>query len=237
MTIKRSRFLLIACMALIGFSIKTASADEWNKEMTLKFSGAVQIPGKVLQPGKYVFRLADSPSDRNIVQIFSVDQQGRQDYVATILAVPDYRMDTPDKPIVQFEERHIGDPEAIKSWFYPGANYGWHFVYPKSEQLQTAAVAAPPAPPAPAPAAEPALPEPPVEAAEEPPVVVTEQETVIAQVEPTPEPTDDLPGADRILPETAGQSAAFLLAGIVTIGAGLFALSLSLRKVQTQVNR
>ena len=238
MTIKRTRFLLIACLALIGFSMKTAMADELNKEMILTFSGPVQVPGKVLQPGKYVFRLADSTSDRNIVQIFSVDDKGRQEFVATILTVPDYRMETPDKPIVQLEERHLGDPEAIKSWFYPGANTGWHFVYPKSEQLETASIAPPPAAPAPAPAAEPALPEPPAETAEESPVVVIENETLIAQVDPTPEPSDDdLPGADRLLPETAGQSAAFLLAGILTIGAGLFALSLSLRKVQTQVNR
>ena len=147
MTIKRSRFLLIACLALIGFSMKTARADEWDKEMILKFSAPVQVPGKVLQPGKYVFRLADSNSNRNIVQIFSVDDQGRQDFVATILTISDYRMKTPDKPIVQFEERHLGDPEAIKSWFYPGVNTGWHFVYPKSEQLEAASIATPPAPP------------------------------------------------------------------------------------------
>jgi len=238
MTIKRSRFLLIACLALIGFSIKTATADEWNKEMILKFSAPVQVPGKVLQPGTYVFRLADSDSDRNIVQIFSVDYKGRQDFVATILTVPDFRMKTPDKPIVQLEERHLGDPEAIKSWFYPGDNNGWHFVYPKSERLEAASIVPPPAAPAPPPAAEPAAPEPPVATAEESPVLIIERETFISRVELTPDPADDdLPGADRALPETAGHSVAFLLAGIVTMGAGLFALFLSLRKVQLQASR
>src|SRR5215469_14113424 len=120
MTIKFNRFLLIACMALIGLSIKTARADEWDKEMILKFSTPVQVPGKVLQPGKYVFRLADSSSNRNIVQIFSVDENGKQKFVSMIETVPDFLTQTPDKPIVQFAERHIGDPEAIKSWFYPG---------------------------------------------------------------------------------------------------------------------
>ena len=238
MKIKRSRFLLIACLALIGSSIKTAAADEWNKEMILTFSAPVQVPGKVLQPGKYVFRLADSNSDRNIVQIFSVDDQGRQDFVATILTVSDYRLETPDKPMVQFEERHLGDPEAIRSWFYPGDNYGWHFVYPKSEQLETASLAPPPPAPAPAPPAEPAVAEPPVETADGTPVVIIESETLISQVELTPDPAEDgLPDADRVLPETAGHSAAFLLAGIVTIGVGLSALSLSLRRVQPQANR
>ena len=80
-------------------------------------------------------------------------------------------MTTPDKPIVEFEERHIGDPEAIRSWFCPGANTGWQFVYPKSEQLEVANIAPPSPTPAPAPAAEPA-PQPTVETAEETPVVV-----------------------------------------------------------------
>ena len=238
MTIKFSRFLLIACLALIGFSLRTARADEWNKKMLLRFSEPVQVPGKVLQPGQYVFRLADSDSNRNIVEIFSVDESGKQNFVAMIETVPDFRVNTPDKPIVQLEERHLGDPEAIRSWFYPGDNYGWHFVYPKSERLETASVVPPPAAPAPSPAAEPAVPEPPVETSEETPVVVIERDTVISQVQLTPDPTDDdLPSADRVLPETAGHTAAFLLAGIGAIGAGLFAFAMSLRKTQPQVNQ
>ena len=238
MTLKYSRFLLTASVALIGLSATTARADDWDKKMVLRVTEPIQVPGKVLQPGKYIFRLADSESNRNIVQIFSVDENGHQDFVSTILAVPDFRLKTPDKPTVQLEERHLGDPEAIKSWFYPGDNYGWHFVYPKSEQLDAASVIAPPPAPAELPAAEPPIPEPPVETAEETPVLIIERETLISQVELTPDPSaDDLPSADRLLPETGGNTAAFLLAGIVTIGAGLFALASSLRKPHVQVNQ
>ena len=243
MTIKRNRFWLIASLALIGFTMKTALADEWDKEMILSFSAPVQVPGHVLQPGKYVFRLADDPSNRNIVQIFSVDNNDRWNFVATILTVSDYRMMTPDKPMVQFEERHLGDPEAIKSWFYPGDNTGWHFVYPKSEQLQVSTNVAPPpaapAPeaPAPPPAVEPVAAEPVVEAVEEPPTVI-EEVTVLSQLEFAPNLIeDDQNGADRLLPETAGHTSALLMAGITVMGAGLLALSLSLRKVQTQENQ
>jgi hypothetical protein len=87
MTIKRSRFLLTS-LALIGFTIKTALADEC-KEMLFQFTALVAAPGKVLPPGKYVFLLADSPSNRNIVQIFSENGEGRREFVATILAVRD----------------------------------------------------------------------------------------------------------------------------------------------------
>lgn len=239
MNIKYSRLLLVASLTLIGFTFKTAKADEWNKEMILRFNAPVQVPGKVLQPGKYVFRLADGNSNRNVVQIFSMDDNGRQNFVAIINTVPDFLAQTPDKPIIQFEERHIGDAEAIKSWFYPGDNYGWHFVYPKSERLEAASLVVPPASPdPPPPAAEPAVPEPPVATVEQPPVVIIQRKIVISQVNLTAQPAnDDPPGADRVLPETAGHSAALLLAGIASIGAGLFAVSWPLRKVRLQAER
>src|SRR5205823_9310306 len=110
------------------------------------FSGPVEIPGKVLAPGKYVFELADSESDRNIVQIFSEDANGEQRLVATVSAIPDELEETPDNAIIHFEERPAGTPEAIHSWYYPGDNTGWQFVYPKGETMQSAANITPGAP-------------------------------------------------------------------------------------------
>src|ERR1700680_2217218 len=117
MNIKLKVLWLSASFALMSSMIAPAVADEWNKETKLEFSAPVEVPGKVLAAGKYVFRLLDSESDRNIVEIFSEDANGTQKLVATIPAIPDYREDTPDKPIVNFEERVSGRPEAIHSWF------------------------------------------------------------------------------------------------------------------------
>ena len=39
---------------------KPVMADEWNKRTEFQFSAPVEIPGKTLAPGKYVFELADS---------------------------------------------------------------------------------------------------------------------------------------------------------------------------------
>jgi hypothetical protein len=61
-------------MSAIVFALSSvARADEWNKRTVLTFSQPVEIPGRVLPAGTYTFMLADSMSDRHIVQIFNAD--------------------------------------------------------------------------------------------------------------------------------------------------------------------
>src|SRR5712691_10924424 len=99
------------------------------------FSGPVEIPGQVLPAGTYVFKLADSSSDRNIVQVYNKDET----YLyGTFLAIPDQRLQPTGKPIITFEERAGDSPEAVKAWFYPGDDYGHEFVYPKPKALELA---------------------------------------------------------------------------------------------------
>lgn len=125
-------------LAAFGYLAASAQADAWNKKTILKFNQPVEVPGHVLTPGTYVFQLADSSADRNVVQIFSEDKKGMDHLVTTTMAIPDYRVATPVKTEVTFEERHSNTPEAVHSWFYPGDNYGWQFLYPKGQTLQVA---------------------------------------------------------------------------------------------------
>ena len=134
MNIKLNALCLGAVLALTPFLARPVLADEWNKKTEFQFSEAVQIPGKVLAPGKYIFQLVGNESDRNLVQVLSEDSNGTESLVATLMAVPDHISDTPDKPIIHFEERPAGTPEAIHSWFYPGENTGWDFIYPNEKQ-------------------------------------------------------------------------------------------------------
>ena len=129
--------VLIFCLAL-SFALaapKNMLADEWNQATKLTFNEPVEVPGMVLAAGTYWFTLADNDSDRNIVQIWNAD---RTQLVTTVLAVSDYRQHTPDKAVINFEERPAGAPEAIHAWFYPGNNAGLEFVYPKSRASQLA---------------------------------------------------------------------------------------------------
>jgi hypothetical protein len=70
----------------------------------------------------------DNESERNIIPMWNAE---RTHLVTTIFAIPDYRQNTPEKTIVNFEERPSGQPEAIRSWFYSGNNFGEEFVYAK----------------------------------------------------------------------------------------------------------
>jgi hypothetical protein len=133
MNIKPTTLCLCNLLALAAFVARPVLADEWNKKTEFQFSAPVQIPGHTLAAGKYVFQLAGDGNDQNVVQIFSEDTRGRESLVATLMAVPEYREETPNNPVVQFEERHSGSAEAIQSWFYPGENTGWEFVYPRHE--------------------------------------------------------------------------------------------------------
>ncbi|MFY9730626.1 MAG: hypothetical protein WBQ04_14290 [Candidatus Acidiferrales bacterium] len=123
-------------LCLVMLAVLVARADEYNKKTVVTFNGPVEIPGKVLPAGTYVFKLFDSDSDRNIVQIWNKDET---QLIATVLAIPDYRLTPADNPIITFEERAQGSPPAIRAWFYPGDNYGYEFVYPKTRATELAA--------------------------------------------------------------------------------------------------
>jgi hypothetical protein len=127
--------LAISVMAFVPSLIQKANADEWDHLTKVTFSQPVEIPGQVLQAGTYWFKLMDSQSNRNIVQIYNSDNT-RQ--VALILALPDYRVKPADKTVITFAERAANSPEAVKAWFYPGDNYGQEFVYPKPRAMQLA---------------------------------------------------------------------------------------------------
>jgi len=134
----------VFCMALVGGMFSpSAKADDHDKKTTITFSGPVEIPPvyitgmRILPAGTYVFKLVESSSNRHIVQIFNKDQTK---IYATVLAIPNYRLVVKDKTVITFNEGVKDRPEAIRAWFYPGANWGEEFVYPKAKAVELAKV-------------------------------------------------------------------------------------------------
>lgn len=129
-------FAFATCLGLFGLATTPpANADEWNKKTILTVNEPLQVPGQTLQPGKYVMKLMDSPSNRHIVQIFNGDETH---LMTTILAIPNYRLRPTGKTQFTFWETPAGQPAALRAWFYPGDMFGQEFAYKATEATQIA---------------------------------------------------------------------------------------------------
>jgi hypothetical protein len=231
---KRFKFAAMICgLAFAALAVSPQlKAQTRNQKTVMTFSDSFEVPGvdaQILPAGTYVFKVVDSDSDRNIVQITNED--GTHVFT-TILAINNLRMKRTDKTVLTFKERGEGQPEAIKAWFYPGYAYGQEFVYPKKRALELAKVAN-----------EPVLEMPiettaavPVEILKSVPVVAvkpTGEEVAVAEViETTPAsaPVAIMAQAEpRTLPHTASSMPLVALTGLLTLCAG-FALLIVMKR-------
>jgi hypothetical protein len=231
MRILRAVTITVFGLGLMGAAFSpAANADEWDRKTTMTFSGPVEIPGVylkgwgVLPAGTYVFRMLDSQSDRHIVQIFNADET--QCY-ATILAIPNYRLKATDKTVVTFRERPVGQPEALRAWFYPGRNWGEEFVYPKAKAVELAKATKTPV--LFMPAEIPVEVVEPIKSADEPVVVEmrqapvmaiqpTGEEVELAQVVTPPPAQEPTQMAAAELPKTASPLPLIALLGFLALG-------------------
>jgi hypothetical protein len=129
--------IFAACGAVV-LAATLASAQNAQNDTVVTFSAPVSLPGVTLPAGSYLFRLADSQVNRNIVQVFDKD---RSKIFATILAIPAERNEPADETVITFNESPANAAPAIRYWYYPGEKRGQEFAYPKS-QATTIATAA-----------------------------------------------------------------------------------------------
>jgi hypothetical protein len=238
---KMKRFKLVAILCSLVFVALAVTpqvkAQTRNEKTILTFSDPFEVPGvdaQILPAGTYVFKLLDSDSNRNIVQI--TNEEGTHVFT-TILAINNYRLKRTDKTVLSFKERGEGQPEAIKAWFYPGYAYGQEFVYPKKRALELAKVVN-----------EPVLDMPiettavtPVETLKTVPVAVvkpTGEEVAVAEEVETPPaaaaaqpvPVAVLAKAEpQTLPHTASALPLFALTGLLSLLAGFTLLIIAKR--------
>jgi hypothetical protein len=131
-----SRFTsFIVAASALALTLTTASADTFNKKTKLSFSQPIRVPGTTLAAGSYIFKMVDSQSNRNIIQIMNLRENK---LYTTVLAIPDYRLNPSSHTVMTFGETGAGCAPAVKSWFYPGDNTGNRFVYGKKEAEQLA---------------------------------------------------------------------------------------------------
>jgi len=213
-----SHLLLAVGWSLAILTPFSARADQWDKKTILTLREQVQVQDRVLEPGRYVFKLLDSNADRHVVQIFNGDMSQCLD---TIIAIPDYRLQPTGRSQFRFYETPSGYVKALKAWYYPGDNFGQEFTYPKHPMmLAMASVAAPPAvvvaplpQPEPEAAAPAPAPEPVLQAPEPAPAEMAQNAPPSAPAQPEPAPQT------RSLPKTASPYPLVALLGVMFFGA------------------
>ena len=128
--------LMGACAALLlGASLAAAQDLDTNHTTIITFSAPVALPGVTLPAGSYMFKLADSQANRNIVQVFDKD---RTKIFATILAISAQRNRPADDTVITFKEAPASAAPAVQYWFYPGETIGQEFAYPKKQAQEIA---------------------------------------------------------------------------------------------------
>jgi hypothetical protein len=132
--IAKSLVIILFVLAVV-IVMPVAHADQNNQETTVTFSQPVQIPGRVLPAGTYVFVLPYEGSDHFQVRIFNAN---RTMLVATLFTISAERSKPADNTVFGFAERGSGQPEAIVTWFYPGEMSGHEFIYPKQVEKELA---------------------------------------------------------------------------------------------------
>ena len=126
----------LVVIAVLSFVfVPRVSASERDQKTIVTFSGPVEIPGKVLTPGTYTFKVLDVAGTRDVVQV--LDKNEMHVY-ATFIALPATINKPSEKPFISFAERPAGSPPAIEAWFYPGRTDGHEFVYPRQRASELA---------------------------------------------------------------------------------------------------
>ena len=100
--------VILACsVALLACVMETPStAQTLDKRTLFTFSGPVSMPGVTLPAGKYLFRLANPDSGRNVVQVLNAE--GTKPY-GMFFAMRAERFEPAPTPEVRFMETAAGD--------------------------------------------------------------------------------------------------------------------------------
>src|SRR3981081_3282744 len=131
----KSMGAVVVITALSFVSVPRVRASERDQKTIVTFNEPVEIPGKVLTPGTYTFKVLDVAGTRDVIQV--LDKNEMHVY-ATFIALPAMINKPSEKPFIRFAETTAGSPPVIEAWFYPGRTDGHEFVYPRQRAAELA---------------------------------------------------------------------------------------------------
>jgi hypothetical protein len=128
----------LAAILMTGSFSPSLRASESDRKTILTVSQPIAVQGTMLPAGKYVLKLYDSPSSRDIVLVFNGEET---QLITTIRGIPTDRLLPPDKSEFSFYDPQTGQPAALHTWFYPGNENGLEFLRPQSNTAGSGALA------------------------------------------------------------------------------------------------
>jgi hypothetical protein len=128
------KFATLAFLLAFLIVLPVARADEWNQATKFTFSQPVQIPGRVLPAGAYIFELV-SNINHELVRISSPD---RNTVFALIQALPTYQRSLSGKFAIILARQGESQPETVVAPSYAGQVEGHQLLYPKQVRRELA---------------------------------------------------------------------------------------------------
>jgi len=107
-----------------------ANAFTSDKRTYFTFSQPVALPGMTLPAGTYMFRIANTETSRNVIQV--TNKQGTESF-ALLNTIQAQRPDVPKDSEIRFLETAAGAPPAVGTYWYMGERRGYEFIYSKEE--------------------------------------------------------------------------------------------------------
>jgi hypothetical protein len=120
-------FLLV--LVLVVSTIPSFAQNKNESVMNVHVDRAVAIPRNVLEPGDYVFRLLDTASRPDDVAVTSADGKTFYGILPVFAASRDSGGDS-EIAVTAPDEAGLA---RIDSWYFPGSQDGYRFIYSKSD--------------------------------------------------------------------------------------------------------
>lgn len=142
----RNALCALGALAFGSFLLVSPAKAGLQDQLTkFTFTKPVEVPGAVLQPGSYWFKIWDQQNDQqlNIIQIYTEDfsrlvadvpaisEQHMDEGYGTSVPIPS--MNDIELKVAEGQGKH---PQALIGWFYPYGYSGHQLVYSANERAR-----------------------------------------------------------------------------------------------------
>jgi hypothetical protein len=121
----------ITLLFVLGLALlATPSFAQQENFLNVHTNEPVAIPGHVLPPGDYLFRMMEADQYPHVVEVMSAD--GSSLY-GLFQVVPAQRLEFGNRSSVTLTDPDAAGLQGISQWYFPGSSDGYQFIYSKKD--------------------------------------------------------------------------------------------------------